>query len=416
MLASGLWSKRDNSCSTRSAISSCSTSRRSRWTSRASGRRRSIRAAPVPLWRGEVYRHDKIRVAYLSADFRTHATALLMAGRVRSPRPLALRDHRDLLRRRRQEPDARASRSGLRPLHRCAQRRAMPRSPQLLRDARDRHRRRSEGLHAGGAGREFSRIARRRSRRSYLGYPGTMGAAYIDYVIADRIVIPEEHRPFFTRAGRLSARHAISATTPSARSRRARRARRGRACPRTVSCSAASTTTTRSRPRCSTSGCGCCARSTAACCGCLQDNRARGAQPARAKRSARGVAPERLVFARALHAAPTISRGSAWPICSSIRCPTTRTRRQRCAVGGAAGAHRAGRTFRRPRRGEPALGASALPELITHSLDDYEALALKLARDPRRAHGDQGEARAPPRHARAVRHGPLHRATSKPPT
>jgi protein O-GlcNAc transferase len=29
---------------------------------------------------------------------------------------------------------------------------------------------------------------------SYLGYPGTMGAEYIDYVIADPVVIPDEHR------------------------------------------------------------------------------------------------------------------------------------------------------------------------------------------------------------------------------
>ena len=32
----------------------------------------------------------------------------------------------------------------------------------------------------------------------YLGYPGTMAAGYYDYVIADPIVIPEEHRPFFS--------------------------------------------------------------------------------------------------------------------------------------------------------------------------------------------------------------------------
>jgi predicted O-linked N-acetylglucosamine transferase (SPINDLY family) len=29
---------------------------------------------------------------------------------------------------------------------------------------------------------------------NYLGYPGTMGSAYIDYIIADRIVIPEDQR------------------------------------------------------------------------------------------------------------------------------------------------------------------------------------------------------------------------------
>jgi len=32
---------------------------------------------------------------------------------------------------------------------------------------------------------------------SYLGYPGTMGAPYIDYILADRIVIPAEHRAYY---------------------------------------------------------------------------------------------------------------------------------------------------------------------------------------------------------------------------
>ncbi len=33
-----------------------------------------------PLWRDELYSHDRIRIAYLSADFQDHATAHLMAG------------------------------------------------------------------------------------------------------------------------------------------------------------------------------------------------------------------------------------------------------------------------------------------------------------------------------------------------
>jgi predicted O-linked N-acetylglucosamine transferase (SPINDLY family) len=32
---------------------------------------------------------------------------------------------------------------------------------------------------------------------NYLGYPATMGASYIDYIIADRIVIPEESRDHY---------------------------------------------------------------------------------------------------------------------------------------------------------------------------------------------------------------------------
>ena len=35
---------------------------------------------PAPLWKGEMWRHDKPRIAYLSADFREHATSQLMAG------------------------------------------------------------------------------------------------------------------------------------------------------------------------------------------------------------------------------------------------------------------------------------------------------------------------------------------------
>ena len=33
---------------------------------------------------------------------------------------------------------------------------------------------------------------------NYLGYPGTMGAPFIDYIIADKIVAPFEHQPFYT--------------------------------------------------------------------------------------------------------------------------------------------------------------------------------------------------------------------------
>jgi predicted O-linked N-acetylglucosamine transferase (SPINDLY family) len=33
---------------------------------------------------------------------------------------------------------------------------------------------------------------------NYLGFPGTMGASYMDYIIADRYVIPENHRIFYT--------------------------------------------------------------------------------------------------------------------------------------------------------------------------------------------------------------------------
>ena len=33
---------------------------------------------------------------------------------------------------------------------------------------------------------------------NYLGFPGTLGAPYMDYIVADRVVIPEDDAPFYT--------------------------------------------------------------------------------------------------------------------------------------------------------------------------------------------------------------------------
>ena len=59
------------------------------------------RAGPGPLpalWRGERYGHDKIRVAYLSADFHSHVTAALTAEMFERHDRDALRDHRHVFR------------------------------------------------------------------------------------------------------------------------------------------------------------------------------------------------------------------------------------------------------------------------------------------------------------------------------
>jgi hypothetical protein len=37
-------------------------------------------SAAAPVWNGEPYRHERIRLAYVSADFHAHATAVLTAG------------------------------------------------------------------------------------------------------------------------------------------------------------------------------------------------------------------------------------------------------------------------------------------------------------------------------------------------
>src|SRR5262249_17472322 len=58
---------------------------------------------------------------------------------------------------------------------------------------------------------------------SYLGYPGSMGADFIDYIIADEIILPFEQQPFYAEkivhlpdCYQVNDRtHAIAAATPS---------------------------------------------------------------------------------------------------------------------------------------------------------------------------------------------------------
>ena len=40
---------------------------------------------------------------------------------------------------------------------------------------------------------------------NYLGFPATLGAPYMDYIIADRVVIPEDEQRFYDETGGLAA-------------------------------------------------------------------------------------------------------------------------------------------------------------------------------------------------------------------
>ncbi|HXJ01960.1 MAG TPA: tetratricopeptide repeat protein, partial [Micropepsaceae bacterium] len=142
----------------------------------------------VRLWNGETYRHGRIKLAYLSADFRTHATAFLMAGIFEqhdqtrfetvavsysandwSPMRARLEASFDHFVDVRNKPDAEVA--------------------TLLREMEIDIAVDLKGYTAEGR----PGILNYRAapvQAHYLGFPGTMGMDCVDYLIADPVVIP----------------------------------------------------------------------------------------------------------------------------------------------------------------------------------------------------------------------------------
>ena len=153
-------------------------------------------ARSEPLWRGEVYAHDRIRLAYLSADFREHAVAYLMAG---------LFEHHD---RSRFEVTALSlgpdRASPMRERIKGAVEHFVDAGEQSDQDIAELIRRHEIDVVIDLMGltkhNRFDVLARRPApiQVNYLGYSGTTGADFIDYILADATVIPEEHRAFYS--------------------------------------------------------------------------------------------------------------------------------------------------------------------------------------------------------------------------
>ena len=149
-----------------------------------------------PIWRGEHYRHDRIRVAYVSADFHEHATSYLMAG---------MFEYHDKSR-------FEITAISIGPEDSSEMRRRLRRSfdhfidAKALSDAEVASRIRETEIDILVDLKGFTQDARTSVfahrpapiQVNYLGYPGTMGASYIDYIIADQTVIPDELRKFYS--------------------------------------------------------------------------------------------------------------------------------------------------------------------------------------------------------------------------
>ena len=153
------------------------------------------RRSPRSLWQGERYRHERIRVAYVSPDFREHPVGHLMAGvfehhdhtRFETIAVSLGVDDQSRLRARMQAAfdhfiDARQMGAA-----------------QIAQQMRDLEV--DIAIDLGGytsdTRTEVFALKPAPVQVNYLGYPGTMGTDYYDYILADRHVIPPEHQQFY---------------------------------------------------------------------------------------------------------------------------------------------------------------------------------------------------------------------------
>jgi predicted O-linked N-acetylglucosamine transferase (SPINDLY family) len=138
----------------------------------------------------------KIRIGYLSGEFRQQATSLLLVG---------VMEQHD-----RQRFEIHAIDNGWDDGSETRRRIAASVQGVMnireLSDLRAAAAIRDSGIDVlvnlnGYFGEARTRIFARRPapiQVNYLGFPGTMGATYLDYIIADRHVIPPAHQPFYT--------------------------------------------------------------------------------------------------------------------------------------------------------------------------------------------------------------------------
>jgi len=148
------------------------------------------------IWSGEIYSRDRIRIAYLSGDFRNHPVAQLVVGLFE--RHDRSRFHTLGLS---FGPD---DDSGLRERIKSAFDEFIDvrhmNDEDIARLIRCNEIDIVVDLMGFTSDNRLDVLARRASpiQVNYLGYPGTMAADYIDYIIADRTIVPEEHFAFYS--------------------------------------------------------------------------------------------------------------------------------------------------------------------------------------------------------------------------
>jgi protein O-GlcNAc transferase len=158
--------------------------------------RHMLPKVPARSWRPRSIRPDRIRIAYLSADYRLHATAYLMAELFE----LHDRNRFEIIGVSFGSDDRSATRARLVQAFDCFH------DVRTMNDQAVAKRIEELDVHIavdlkGHTGEARPGILAYRPapiQVSYLGYPGTIGADFVDYVIADGIVLPFDQQPHYS--------------------------------------------------------------------------------------------------------------------------------------------------------------------------------------------------------------------------
>jgi len=337
--------------------------------------RETFRTRP-PLWRPKARDDGRIRLVYLSADFHQHATAYLAA------RLFELHDRTrfEVIGLSYGPDDGSATRARLaRAFDRFIDARDLSDEAAAQRIAElDRAIAVDLKGHTGQA--RLGILAYRAApvQVAYLGYPGTSAAPFIDYVIADRVVIRPEDEAFYSEKIAYLP-HSYQVNDDS------------------VTIADAPPRDELDLP--TDAFVFCCfnapykiraelfdlwMRLLAQVPGSvlwLFDPGAAGTRNLQAAARARGIAPERLVFAPRTEHSGHLARQQRADLFLDTLPYNAHTTASDALRAGVPVLTCAGSTFA-GRVAASVLGALGLPELVTTSLAEYEALALHLARNP----------------------------------
>lgn len=332
-----------------------------------------------PFWKGERYRHDKIRVAYISTDFRTHPVGTVMVG------PL---EHHD-------KKDFEITAISLHPGDDGQVRRRIKAAVDRFVDAHTL----GDGTIAtmlreleidiavdlnGHTGSKRHGVLMRRPaplQVNYLGYPGTMASSFIDYIIADRTVIPEENRAFYTE----KVAYLPNAYLPYDRARQIAEdppSRRDEGLPETGFVFASFNSAHKFSPEVFEVWMRL-LKEVEGSVLWMTGTDLTAVASLRREAAARGVAPERLVFASfKKRSEDHLARQRLADLFLDTLPYNAHSTASDALWAGLPVLTCMGQAFQ-ARVAAGLLHAIGLPELVTTSLADYEARALALARDPK---------------------------------